>query len=278
MQRQAHLLTLPEQPYFILPESVGAYRDYPEHEVVRESGALNNFNIHFVVSGKGYVRTEAGLQELTQGQAVLYFPHSAQQYGSSKDDPWEVRWIHFYGGRLRDYMIERGFHQNLLWKLRQPLAWIEAHQALLEEAETSSMTRPALLSTLAYGVLAEFVQQAVPLGSPSASPAEERILSLLPLLEEEAAKPFVLQEWAERAGVSPHYFCRLFKGALDMTPSGFVTRARLQRAKQWLLERREANIGEIAEEAGYPSASYFNKRFQEHEGMTPTEYRKLFRG
>lgn len=63
-----------------------------------------------------------------------------------------------------------------------------------------------------------------------------------------------------------------------MTPSEFVTRARLQRAKQRLLERREANIGEIALEAGYPSASYFNKRFQEHEGMTPTEYRKLFRG
>ena len=276
MQRQAHLLTLPDLPYVIFPESVGIYWDYPEHTVFREAGALNNFNIHYVASGRGYAEIDGEVHELQQGHLVLYFPLQAQRYYSSKDDPWDVRWIHFYGGRLHDYMIERGFHKNHLWRLRQPAAWVEAHLALLREAEANSMTRPALLSTLAYAVLAEFVQQAVPLGSARISPAENRVLGLLPLMQEEAGKPFILQEWADRAGVSPHYFCQLFRSALQMTPSDFITRARLQMAKQLLLERKEANIGDIAVEVGYPSVSYFNKRFQEHERMTPTEYRKLF--
>ncbi|MGU3470129.1 AraC family transcriptional regulator [Paenibacillus sp. D51F] len=276
MERQAHLLTWPDLPYFVFPESVGRYTEYPTHSVLREAGALNNFNIHYVASGRGYVEVEGKLHELERGEAVLYFPLQRQRYYSSTEEPWDVRWIHFYGGTLHDYMIERGFHKNNLWKLRQPAAWEEAHLALLQEAEANSMTRPALLSTLTYAVLAEFVQQAVSLTSGRTSPAESRVIGLLPLMQQEAAKPFILQEWADRAEVSPHYFCKLFKSAMQMTPSDFVTRARLQMAKQQLLERKDDNIGDIAVRAGYPSASYFNKRFQEHEGMTPTEYRSLF--
>ena len=74
MQRQAHLLTAPYTPYFILPESVGRYADYPDHSVARQAGALNNFNIHYVASGKGFVELDGEVRELRRGQAVLYFP------------------------------------------------------------------------------------------------------------------------------------------------------------------------------------------------------------
>ncbi|MCM3748800.1 AraC family transcriptional regulator [Paenibacillus pasadenensis] len=276
MKRQAHLITLRDIPYFVFPESVGIYTDCLEHSVFREEGALNNFNIHYVASGRGYAEIDGEVHELHQGQLLLYFPLQQQRYFSSKDDPWDVRWVHFYGDKLHDYMIERGYHKNRIWKLRQHSAWEEAHMALLQEAETNSMNRPAALSSLAYAVLAEFVQQAVPLAQVRSAQAENRIIALLPYLQEQADQPFVLQEWADRAEVSPHYFCKLFRSVLGMTPSDYVTRARLQRAKQKLLEHRDAKIGDIAEQAGYPSVSYFNKRFQEHEGMTPTEYRNLF--
>jgi AraC-like DNA-binding protein len=95
-------------------------------------------------------------------------------------------------------------------------------------------------------------------------------------MQQEAAEPFILEQWSERAGVSPHYFCKLFRSAMEMTPMDFITRCRLQMAKQWLLERKDTNIGQIAADVGYPSVSYFNKRFMEHEGMTPTVYRKLY--
>ncbi|WP_046213234.1 AraC family transcriptional regulator [Paenibacillus wulumuqiensis] len=274
--RQTVLLTLQEQPYFCLPESIGHYQQQPEHTVLREEGALNNFNIHYVAAGKGYVEVEGTVHELRSGQAVLYFPHQRQRYYSSEDDPWDVRWVHFYGERLHDYMIERGFHRHLLWTLRQREAWEMAHLALLEEAEQHRMLHPALLSTLTYAVLAEFVHQAVPLKNRRAGQAENRILSLLPQMQQEACEPFLLQDWADRAGVSVHYFCRLFKSVVEMTPLEFVTRSRLQMAKQWLLERPDRHIGQIAEDAGYPSVSYFNRQFLTREKMTPTEYRRLY--
>jgi len=279
MLRQVHLLTMPDMPYFCFPESVGRYADYPEHTVTRDAGSMNNFNIHYVASGKGYVEVDGVAHELHRGQAVLYFPLQAQRYYSSVSEPWDVRWVHFYGHALRDYMLERGLHQNRLWTLRQPADWEEAHLALLAEAESHTMLRPAQLSTRMYAVLASFVQHAVPLSSQPHRPgkSDNRVLELLPLMQQEARNPFNLQEWADRAGVSPHYFCKLFKSAVEMSPMDFVTRARLQLAKQWLLERKDANIGDIAVDVGYPSVSYFNKRFLEHEGMTPSAYRSLYR-
>ncbi|OMF27167.1 AraC family transcriptional regulator [Paenibacillus sp. FSL H8-0548] len=276
MQRQSHLLTLPQNPFFIFPESVGNYWDQPDHHTLRLADSLNNFNIHFVVSGKGYVEWDGVVHTLEAGEAVLYFPLQRQHYYSSEDDPWDIRWVHFYGTGLQDYMIERGFHKSQLWTIRQPAAWEQVHEELLVEAESYRMLHPTKLASLTFAILAVFVEQAVPISGSKASNAGNRILELLPLLQQEAAQPFILEYWAEQAGVSPHYFCKLFRSVMEMTPMDFITRTRLQMAKQWLLERKEVNIGQIASDAGYPSVSYFNKRFMEHEGMTPTVYRKLY--
>ncbi len=276
MLRQITLLTVTDLIYFCYPESVGYYTDHPNHSVTRDAGALNNFNIHYVASGRGYVEIDGVQHELQSGQAVLYFPMQQQRYYSSKEDPWDIRWVHFYGNRLQDYMYELGLQRTNLWSLRQPGVWMEAHLALLAEAEENRMLHPSLLSTLTYGVIAAFIEQAVPLADTRSNKSTSRIHELLPMMQQEACKPFLLQDWADRAGVSSYYFCKLFRNELGMSPMDFITRSRLQAAKQWLLERPDANIGEIASEAGYANASYFNRKFMAHEGMTPTQYRGLF--
>ncbi|MNI98530.1 DNA-binding transcriptional regulator AraC [compost metagenome] len=60
-----------------------------------------------------------------------------------------------------------------------------------------------------------------------------------------------------------------------MTPLEFVTLCRLQAAKQQLLEKPEQQVADIARRCGYDNPSYFNRRFMESEGMTPTDYRRL---
>ncbi|WP_248925660.1 helix-turn-helix transcriptional regulator [Paenibacillus hamazuiensis] len=276
MKRQFLFPTLAEQPYFCFPESVGRYWEEPDHSVQRDVGSLNNFNIHYVASGVGYVELEGKVLTLQKGDAVLYFPLQRQIYYSSEHDPWDVRWFHFYGHKLQDYLLERGFHRSPLWTLRQPASFEQAHLALLEEAMEHKLLRPTKLSILTYAALTEFMSQAVPITSSRSGDAVERVTGLLPLMQSEACSPFILEEWAERAGVSPYYFCKLFRKSMQMTPMDFITLCRLQVSKQWLLERKDATIREIAVQAGYPSVSYFNKRFMEHEGMTPSEYRQLY--
>jgi AraC-like DNA-binding protein len=276
MIRQYLLPTLNDHDYMVLPESIGWYRNAPEHEVDRKVGTLNNFSIHFVLSGSGFVEIEGKQFSLKRGDAFLYFPMQEQRYYSSKNDPWDIRWVHFYGSILNQFLSERGFHRYSLWNVQHIRPLEEAHEQLLIEAEKNSFLHLSRLSTLTYTFLMEFITSTVPRTSDRRQELDDRIHPLLPLMQRKACEPFELEYWAEQAGVSTYYFCRLFKRATQMTPMAFITLCRLQMSKQWLLDNKEMTIKEIAFKAGYPSISYFNKRFLEQEGKTPTEYRQLF--
>jgi AraC-like DNA-binding protein len=258
----------------ILPESIGWYWDEPEHDVDRKVGTLNNFSIHFVLYGSGYVEVDGKSILLKRGDAFLYFPMQEQRYYSSKQDPWNIRWVHFYGSVLHQFLTERGFHRFSLWNVQHITTLEKVHEQLLSAAEKHSFLQLSLLSTLTYSFLMEFIT-AVPRTSGTKMNLDDRIHSLLPLMQNKACEPFELDYWANQTGVSTYYFCRIFKRTTQMTPMTFITLCRLQLSKQLLLDDKEMTIKEIAEKTGYPSISYFNKRFLEHEGMTPSEYRQL---
>lgn len=260
----------------ILPESIGWYLEEPDHDVDRKVGTLNNFSIHFVLSGSGFVEIDGNQVLLKRGDAFLYFPMQEQRYYSSKDDPWNIRWVHFYGSVLNQFLSEKEFHQYSLWTIHQLPLLEKAHEKLLLEAENHSFLHLSELSTLTYTFLMEFIRNASPKTSDRRPEIDDRIQKLLPIMQSRACEPFELDYWAEQTGVSTYYFCRLFKRATQMTPMQFITLCRLQMSKQWLLDNKEMTIKEIAQKAGYPSISYFNKRFIEQEGMTPTEYRMLY--
>lgn len=98
------LPTLNKHEYMVLPESIGWYWDEPEHEVVRSVGTLNNFSIHFVLSGSGFVEIDEKQFSLKRGDIFLYFPMQEERYYSSKNDPWNIRWVHFYGSVVNQFL------------------------------------------------------------------------------------------------------------------------------------------------------------------------------
>lgn len=275
MQRQVMLPRLQQDSYFIFPESIGWYTDHPGHSVYRQEGYYETFSIHFIVSGKGYVEIEGEQHTLQKGDAFLYVPMQEQRYYSSKDDPWNVRWVHFYGNHLKEFMLEKGFLRTL-WTLKRWMELEEAFHELLLEAENNGILRQTNLSTLTYKILSEFMSYAAPLTGNRGMESVDRILAILPTMQQKACEPFILEEWAELTGVSTYYFCKLFRKATSMTPLSFITLCRIQFAKQRLIEKENLPIKDIAIQAGYASASYFNQRFQEHEGMTPSEFRSLY--
>ena len=73
--------------------------------------------------------------------------------------------------------------------------------------------------------------------------------------------------------ISDKYFQQLFKSAYGMTPIDFLTRKRLQKARQLLVET-DAPIGDIAQRCGFSSLYYFSRVFKASQGQSPSEYRK----
>ena len=273
MKRQVFLPVVHENPYFCFPESVGWYKDEPQHCVIREKNELNYFNLHVVLSGKGYLKSKNDIHVLQQGDSFLYFPSEEQSYYSDKENPWEVVWVHFRGNYLKEFFIDRGFHISNVWTLK---LWNNIEIAivnLLEEAENFGILHQSTLSTLTYGIISEFLSQAETL-TVNKGDIYNKIVAILPKMRELSSKPFELKYWADELNISTYYFCKMFKKTTSMSPTNFIMLCRLQKSKQLLMEKSEWTVKQIALECGYPSISYFGKIFLENEGLTPAEYRK----
>lgn len=274
MRRQIFLPLIHHHPYFCLPEAVGWYKEEKHHYVNRTKNEMDNFNLHIVVDGEGYIRRKDEMITLKAGDCFLYFPSEEQYYYAKEENPWEVLWVHFSGNYLREFLIEHGFHTSNVWTLKSFTRMNELMIQLLEEAEQHTILHPSVLSMLTYGILSEFIAQAVPLSITRTFDRYNQILAILPKMREESYKPFDLKRWSDQLKVSTYYFCRIFKKTTGMSTGEFITLCRIQRAKQLLIERKDWTVKQIALETGYPSISYFGKLFLENEGVTPQEYRK----
>lgn len=81
-----------------------------------------------------------------------------------------------------------------------------------------------------------------------------------------------LDEVAGSLHLNPSYFSRLFKKETGITFIEYVTRMKMERAKDQL-RQTDRTVGEICESLAYDNVSYFSKIFKAYAGVTPIEYR-----
>lgn len=82
-----------------------------------------------------------------------------------------------------------------------------------------------------------------------------------------------MKQVAEQLHLNASYFSVLFKEQTGVTFSDYLTRIRLQKAKELLVATR-LPVWEIAEKVGYQTVKYFIKVFKESEGTSPRQYRQ----
>ena len=84
------------------------------------------------------------------------------------------------------------------------------------------------------------------------------------------------RELARTLGVEGKVLASIFRLLTGMDAEEFLTRYRLEKAKEWLA-RTDLRVGEVARRSGFPSqaslAGYFKTRLK----MTPLEYRERYR-
>lgn len=81
-----------------------------------------------------------------------------------------------------------------------------------------------------------------------------------------------ISELASLAGMSPHYFCELFKRSTGCPPHRFVLLQRIERAKE-LLQNPMLSVLEVGMRAGFQNPSHFARMFQRFVGITPSKFR-----
>lgn len=87
-----------------------------------------------------------------------------------------------------------------------------------------------------------------------------------------AMKELSLEKAAREAGLSPYYFSRLFKRETGDTFIDYVTKIRIEKAKQ-LVRDPKRSMKEVCFEVGYRDPAYFTRVFKKMVGCTPSQYR-----
>lgn len=82
-----------------------------------------------------------------------------------------------------------------------------------------------------------------------------------------------LNEVAKAVNTSSFYFCKLFKKATGLNFTDYVSRVRVEKAKNLLLNPN-ARVSEVAFEVGFQSLTHFNRVFRRVVGESPSEYRE----
>ena len=86
-----------------------------------------------------------------------------------------------------------------------------------------------------------------------------------------------LGQVAKAVNTSTFHFCKLFKKATGLNFTDYVSRLRVEKAKNLLLNLN-LRVGEIAYQVGFQSLTHFNRVFKRITGQSPTTYRDQLAG
>lgn len=81
-----------------------------------------------------------------------------------------------------------------------------------------------------------------------------------------------LKKIADYLYLSPSYLSAIFKSELGINYNDFVTKVRIEKAKE-LLRITDKKVYTIAEDIGYGNIHYFSRIFKKTTGFTPLQYR-----
>ncbi|SFB58144.1 two-component system, response regulator YesN [Cohnella sp. OV330] len=109
--------------------------------------------------------------------------------------------------------------------------------------------------------------------APEAGPRRE-IVEARSWIQAHLQEPLSLPIVAQRIGLGPEYFGRLFKEETGESVHQLVLRLRMEKALK-LLRETDMKVYEVAEAVGIPNYRYFTSTFRNWAGAAPTDVKRL---
>jgi AraC-like DNA-binding protein/ligand-binding sensor protein len=159
--------------------------------------------------------------------------------------------------------------QIVEWGLKVDMRELEEayfHTRLLKPEQYEAMIRLLTIFAQHLAVVCNQIliqqQNAEP---PKITKAKEYILA-------HQADDISLTDVSRAVNTSSFYFCKMFKKATGLNFTDYLSRVRIEKAKNLLLNPN-LRVSEVAYEVGFQSLTHFNRVFRKLAGVSPTNYR-----
>ena len=247
----------PNDPVYVF--DIGYHRTPPLHTF---GPAIRPYYLlHLIEKGKGHIERGGVITHLSEGDAFLIRPEETTTYVSDREEPWVYSWISFHGS----------FASTLMQRTTDQLCMKYQKSGLvaLKNALTGNVNdNLGCLNTL-FEVLNAIKS------APTPKPTEpDPIATALHYFETNYFQNIDVGTFASQIGFSRAYFSTLFAKQTGESPYGYLTKIRIEKAKEYL-KNDAYSVEEIAYSVGFCSLQRFSEMFKKYTGLSPSHYRKI---
>lgn len=255
--------------------SIRSYHYRCEAKPILIQRTLHTYALCSITSGKGILVINGAIFPAAKGDLFILQPDMIIEGKSNNDSPVQYSLILFTGVQL--------IKNDAGWMTKRPDFILKGKlgvsgqspqiKGLIEQLlnrKASSLlpdrhSKRMILSDLLHEVMNIENSQTdnyTPVGM-------ERTIAYM---NEHYIQDIKIEQLAQMAGFSMNHFTRTFKQQMNMTPTEYLVKQRMAKAKQLLFSSKKAK--EVAEQVGYKDEHYFSRVFKKAEGVPPTLYIK----
>lgn len=256
-----------QEPFWVA--MVGTSDCDKNYHIYREKSDV--FTLEYVLDGQGSVAENDKSVIAVKGDTWLLHTQCAHSYYTDPDKRWKKIWVNFGGPVAENLIAAYGLNDffypriNILAKLEElhrVLANCENQKAAFNKCAVIFMRICQQLHNEHYnkeddsqGTIAEEMKKYIDVHS-------EIDISF--------------NDMVEQMHCSKAYAIRSFKKKYNITPYQYILMRKVEMAKSLLLGTN-MSISDISGYLGMCDSQYFSKYFKKHTGVSPTEFREVYK-
>ena len=242
--------------------------------LLMKSGVPNY--ILLLIKSEAFIEQKEQAIHIKPNTAILFDRNTYVHYGCEQpifnDD-----WIHF------DFVNEPSLLDclNIPFNTPIPLPYISQLsnyvRMMVQEGHSGikhkDLIRDSLMRTLLYSLDSQLHQLPVPTANHKHYHTMSRLRTNI---HNAPHRKWTVEQMADSVHMSPSYFQHLYKELFEISCIQDLIHARIQYAK-FYLGTTDMSIQSLSNFCGYENELHFMRQFKKFEGMTPTQYRQMYR-
>ena len=224
-----------------------------------------NYNLHYVLSGKGEYTVEGKTYKLEKHHMFLIKPDMVIKIQADTEDPWFYSWICFDGQAAEEMFASCGY-TNGVYSMYCP----EFFGIFDEISKMPSGTEvsPIYLNLKLYTIIDRLSSLNQTQGSEN--PVSQYCIKAVDYIRANYQSHITIDGIARDLGIDRRYFSRIFTQYTGVSPQRYLVDYRLEKAKN-LMTTGAYSVSEVASSVGYDDIFAFSKIFKKKYGVPPSK-------
>ncbi len=259
---------------------IGYYPKACFHYRKRSKEEAKQYILIYCVEGLGWFEIGGIQQKINSNHFFILPKGKAHSYGSSKNNPWTIYWIHFDGEKA-DY-FSLGFNKPTPLipekdsRIKERLYLFEEIYSTLKNGYSKSNLEYS--SSCLFHFLGSLKFLSAYRESLSSKQLERNFIDdVVHFMHENIHKKLTLKDLANYSNLSTSHFSALFQKKTGFSPLHYFSNLKIQQSCHYI-DFTNMKINQICTMMGFDDPLYFSRVFTKTMGISPSEYRKKKKG